>query len=99
MTSFATARKRDTPLPERPERPQERGVVGQSGTFPVAERSLDDYDPETDVVPPISVRTSFMELLWVCGDCGEHYARARTVPEQCTSCGGPKQNFYAPTED
>ena len=95
MTSYSTARKRNTPLPS----PRDEGVVGKSGTFPVAERSMDTYDPETDVVPPISVRTSFMELLWICGDCGEHYPRAQTCPEQCTSCGGPKQNFYAPTED
>ena len=94
MTSYATARRRSAPTPETSE-----VVVARSGTFPAAARSLDDYDPETDVVPPISVRTSFMELLWVCGDCGEHYARAQTCPEKCTSCGGPKQNFYAPTED
>ncbi len=99
MTSYATARKRNTPLPARPDRLDREGITGKSGTFPVVERSMDTYDPETDVVPPISVRTSFMELLWVCGDCGEHYPRAQTVPEECTSCGGPKQNFYAPTED
>jgi rubrerythrin len=78
----------------------------RSGTFPVAERpedrgypSLDAYDPEVDAVAPISVRTSFMELLWVCGDCGEHYPRMRSCPEQCKACGAPKQNFYAPVED
>ena len=99
MTSSATARKRNTPLPESTAAREREPGVGKSGTYPVAERSMDAYDPETDVVAPISVRTSFMELLWVCGDCGEHYPRAQTCPEQCTSCGGPKQNFYAPTED
>ena len=61
--------------------------------------TLDGYRPDTDVVAPISVRPNAMELLWVCGDCGEHYPRARACPEQCVGCGAPKQNFYAPIED
>ncbi|GAC1351206.1 MAG: hypothetical protein NVSMB1_01990 [Polyangiales bacterium] len=61
--------------------------------------ALDGYRPERDVVAPISVRPNAMELLWVCGDCGEHYPRARLCPEQCDACGAPKQHFYAPLED
>jgi rubrerythrin len=59
----------------------------------------DEYDPDDDVVAPISIRTSFMELIWICGDCGEHYPRSKQCPESCTACGGPRQHFYAPTED
>jgi rubrerythrin len=61
--------------------------------------SLDGYRPDRDVVAPISVRPNAMELLWVCGDCGQHYPRARECPEQCSECGAPKQHFYAPIED
>jgi rubrerythrin len=61
--------------------------------------SLDGYRPDRDVVAPISVRPNGMELLWVCGDCGEHYPRARECPDRCTACGAPKQHFYAPIED
>jgi rubrerythrin len=61
--------------------------------------SLDGYRPDRDVVAPISVRPNGMELLWVCGDCGEHYPRARECPDHCTACGAPKQHFYAPIED
>lgn len=61
--------------------------------------SLDGYRPDRDVVAPISVRPNAMELLWVCGDCGQHYPRARECPEECTECGAPKQHFYAPIED
>jgi len=61
--------------------------------------SLDGYRPDRDVVAPISVRPNAMELLWVCGDCGQHYPRARECPEQCTECGAPRQHFYAPIED
>ncbi len=61
--------------------------------------SLDGYRPDRDVVAPISVRPNAMELLWICGDCGEHYPRARECPEECASCGAPKQHFYAPIED
>jgi hypothetical protein len=61
--------------------------------------SLDGYRPDRDIVAPISVRPNAMELLWVCGDCGEHYPRARECPETCTACGAPKQHFYAPIED
>ena len=64
-----------------------------------ANRSLDDYDPQEDTIPPLSVRTTFMELLWICGDCGEHYPRAQACPESCDACGAPKQNFYAHVED
>ena len=66
---------------------------------PDAERSLDDYDPEADLVAPMSIRTSVMQLLWICGDCGEHYSRAQTCPVQCDACGAPQQHFYAPIED
>lgn len=61
--------------------------------------SLDGYRPDRDVVAPISVRPNAMELLWVCGDCGQHYPRARECPEECNCCGAPKQHFYAPIED
>ena len=79
----------------------------QSGTYPTAarlgrddaDRSLDEYDPAEDVVAPISIRPSMMQLLWICGDCGEHYPRAQACPEQCEACGAPKQHFYAPLED
>ena len=56
-------------------------------------------DPDRDVTAPISVRPNAMELLWVCGDCGQHYPRARECPDKCTECGAPKQHFYAPIED
>jgi hypothetical protein len=69
------------------------------GDRPSFSCSLDGYRPDIDVVAPISVRPNAMELLWVCGDCGEHYPRARECPAQCKSCGAPKQNFYAPIED
>lgn len=61
--------------------------------------SLDGYRPDRDVVAPISVRPNAMELLWVCGDCGQHYPRARECPEECKACGAPRQHFYAPIED
>lgn len=69
------------------------------GDRPSFSCSLDGYRPDIDVVAPISVRPVAMELLWVCGDCGEHYPRARECPHECKSCGAPKQNFYAPIED
>ncbi len=79
------------------------GFGVRSGTFLAArgdvDRSLDDYDPQEDTIPPLSVRSSHMELLWICGDCGEHYPRAQECPEECDSCGAPKQNFYAHVED
>lgn len=61
--------------------------------------SLDGYRPDRDVVAPISVRPNAMELLWVCGDCGQHYPRARECPDACSECGAPRQHFYAPIED
>jgi rubrerythrin len=61
--------------------------------------SLDGYRPGRDVVAPISVRPNAMELLWVCGDCGQHYPRSVECPEECSCCGAPKQHFYAPIED
>jgi rubrerythrin len=64
-----------------------------------AERSLDDWDPDEDLVAPISIRTSVTTLLWVCGDCREHYPRAQSCPERCDSCGAPKEHFYSPIED
>lgn len=66
---------------------------------PSVSNSLDGYRPDRDVVAPISVRPNGMELLWVCGDCGEHYPRAQQCPESCSCCGAPKQHFYAPIED
>ncbi|GAC1534127.1 MAG: hypothetical protein NVS3B10_28020 [Polyangiales bacterium] len=69
------------------------------GDRPSFSNSLDGYRPEIDVVAPISVRPNGMELLWVCGDCGEHYPRQQQAPESCNACGAPRQNFYAPIED
>jgi len=84
----------------REERRSRSSIVnGDDPDRPSFSCSLDGYRPDVDVVAPISVRPNAMELLWVCGDCGEHYPRARQCPEQCKSCGAPKQNFYAPIED
>jgi hypothetical protein len=69
------------------------------GARPSISNSLDGYRPDQDIVAPISVRPNGMELLWICGDCGEHYPRARSCPERCDACGAPKQHFYAPIED
>ena len=85
-------------------RPFETSDPCRSGTFATAprgddDRSLDAYDPEEDIVAPLSVRASFMELLWICGDCGEHYPRAQACPDGCSGCGAPRQHFYAHVED
>jgi rubrerythrin len=70
-----------------------------SSQRPDAERSLDDWDPDEDLVAPISIRTSVATLLWVCGDCREHYPRAQSCPEKCDACGAPREHFYSPIED
>ncbi|GAC1545733.1 MAG: hypothetical protein NVS3B10_09800 [Polyangiales bacterium] len=58
-----------------------------------------DYDPDCDVVAPLSMRTSCMQLLWVCGDCGEHYPRSIACPARCGACDAPREHFYSPLED
>jgi hypothetical protein len=91
----------------RPEATRTAPSAKASGTYVKSERAdegppgEDDdlYEPDKESIPPISMRASCMELLWVCGDCGEHYPRASACPEQCASCGAPKQSFYAPIED
>lgn len=55
-------------------------------------------DAESDVVPA-SLRSTLMRLVWVCGDCGEHYTRRGGCPSLCRACGAPRENFYAPVED
>ena len=65
----------------------------------ISQTTLDAYKPGRDAVAPISVRTTAMELLWVCGDCGEHYPRSVTPPERCGHCGAPREHFYSPVED
>jgi rubrerythrin len=64
-----------------------------------ADAPADHYDPESDVVAPLSMRASHTELLWVCGDCGHHYPRSRGCPDGCSACGAPREHFYAPVED
>jgi hypothetical protein len=59
----------------------------------------DCYDPESDVVAPLSLRASHTQLLWVCGDCGHHYPRSQGCPDGCDACGAPREHFYAPVED
>ena len=93
----APARTAEAPTTNR--RSRSSIVNGDDLDRPSFSCSLDGYRPDIDVVAPISVRPNAMELLWVCGDCGEHYPRARQCPEKCNSCGAPKQNFYAPIED
>ena len=66
----------------------------------VANDLFDDELPdEEELVAPISIRTFLSQLLWVCGDCGEHYPRSFGCPLRCTSCGAPRQHMYAPIED
>ncbi len=81
--------------------PDERTTLraDEQGDRTSLSNSLDGYRPDRDITAPISVRPNAMELLWVCGDCGQHYPRARQCPERCTVCGAPKQHFYAPIED
>ena len=78
-------------------------VANSSGDRPsvVAGRDApaDHYDPESDVVAPLSLRASHTELLWVCGDCGHHYPRSQACPDGCSACGAPREHFYAPVED
>ncbi|GAC1577629.1 MAG: hypothetical protein NVS3B20_08930 [Polyangiales bacterium] len=66
---------------------------------PEAATTLDAYNPGSDTVAPMSVRTTAMELLWICGDCGEHYPRSLNPPHLCQNCGGPKEHFFSPIED
>lgn len=56
----------------------------------------DEFESE-----PVSatLRSTLMRLVWVCGDCGEHYARHGGCPAVCKGCGAPRENFYAPVED
>lgn len=73
-----------------------------SGVYDVGNRpkgTEEHYDPESGSIPPLSMRASHTELLWVCGDCGHHYPRAQACPESCSACGAPKEHFYAPVED
>jgi rubrerythrin len=65
----------------------------------ITQTTLDAYKPGRDAVCPISVRASAMELLWVCGDCGEHYPRSLNPPETCPNCSAPREHFYSPVED
>ena len=70
-----------------------------------AARRLHPDDPRSDEpastgrVTPLSLRTTAMQLVWVCGDCGAHYPRTDECPERCTHCGAPRQHFYLPVED
>ena len=89
-TPLPTSRVSGEYAKARPSSPSQR---------PDSERSLDDWDPDEDLVAPISIRTQVMTLLWICGDCGEHYPRAQTCPTQCDACGAPQQHFYSPIED
>lgn len=60
----------------------------------------DDYDADHDVVAPLPLRTTVMQLVWVCGDCGEHYPRhVGGSPRRCDACGAPREHFFSPTED
>lgn len=59
----------------------------------------DSYDPGRDRVAPLTIRPIDMELVWVCGDCGEHYPRTNLAPAVCDWCGAPRQHFYGPAED
>jgi len=73
-----------------------------SGVYDLGARSSEDadhYDPESGSIPPLSMRASHTQLLWVCGDCGHHYPRAQACPDGCSACGAPKEHFYAPIED
>lgn len=38
------------------------------------------------------------ELMWRCSDCGE-MGDVADVPDECPSCGGPRENLYYWTED
>jgi len=39
------------------------------------------------------------ELLWRCSKCGELIHRKEGLPEQCPSCGAPRQEFALVEED
>ena len=78
------------------------GVAGPSHPAlkqQVSQTTLDAYKPGRDAVAPISVRATAMELLWVCGDCGEHCPRSVTPPEKCINCDAPREHFFSPVED
>lgn len=55
-------------------------------------------DADADVLPA-SLRCTLLRLVWVCGDCGEHYTRRAGCPLLCRTCGAPRENFFAPVED
>lgn len=64
---------------------------------------LDDYededDPEEGVIP-LTLRTTAMQLVWVCGDCGAHHPRhGAHCPDLCSGCGAPREHLYSPIED
>ena len=88
-----------TPVPTRVSGEFAKVRPSHPSARPDAERSLDEYDADADLVAPISIRTHAMTLLWICGDCGEHYPRAQTCPLSCDACGAPQQHFYSPIED
>lgn len=44
-------------------------------------------------------RTIAMELVWRCLRCGFQTPRAADPPDRCPSCGGPREDFVAITED
>ena len=44
-------------------------------------------------------RTIAMELVWRCTRCGFQTTRVAEPPAICPSCGGPKEDFVALTED
>jgi hypothetical protein len=39
------------------------------------------------------------ELMWRCGECGEMGDLEDGVPDECPSCGGPREAIYYWTED
>lgn len=39
-----------------------------------------------------------MDLMWRCWECGE-LGRIADIPEECPSCGAPKEDIYYWTED
>ncbi len=44
-------------------------------------------------------RTVAMELVWRCLGCGLLATRVAEPPDRCPSCGGPREDFVAVTED
>lgn len=66
---------------------------------PVADDPLygDVLDVKTGVAP--EYRTVAMELVWRCLGCGLQIPRGEPTPGRCPSCGGPREDFAAVTED